>query len=417
MRQSQLFTKTRREAPADETAKNAQLLIRAGFIHKEMAGVYSYLPLGLKVVNKIKKIVAEEMESLGSEEIIMSTLQAKEVWETTDRWSDEKVDVWFKSALKNGAEVGFGWSHEEPITAMMKSHIGSFRDLPRFVHQFQNKMRNEIRVKSGIMRCREFVMKDMYSYCRTEAEHMDFYNKATESYMNVYKKVGLGDITFVTSASGGFFTDKFSHEFQTLCEAGEDNIYVNLKDKVALNAEIFNDETLQKLNLKKEDFELRKAAEVGNIFTFGTGKSEQLGLFFTNENGEKTPVYLGSYGIGITRLMGVLAEVFSDEKGLSWPKSVAPFAVHLVRLGEKAEVVKFADKLYADLSAKNIEVLYDDRDLRPGEKFADSDLIGIPVRLVVSEKTLAENKVEVKSRTSDKSELMTVEEVLKILDA
>jgi prolyl-tRNA synthetase len=327
------------------------------------------------------------------------------------------VDVWFKSALKNGAEVGFGWSHEEPITAMMKSHIGSFRDLPRFVHQFQNKMRNEIRVKSGIMRCREFVMKDMYSYCRTEAEHMDFYNKATESYMNVYKKVGLGDITFVTSASGGFFTDKFSHEFQTLCEAGEDNIYVNLKDKVALNAEIFNDETLQKLNLKKEDFELRKAAEVGNIFTFGTGKSEQLGLFFTNENGEKTPVYLGSYGIGITRLMGVLAEVFSDEKGLSWPKSVAPFAVHLVRLGEKAEVVKFADKLYADLSAKNIEVLYDDRDLRPGEKFADSDLIGIPVRLVVSEKTLAENKVEVKSRTSDKSELMTVEEVLKILDA
>ena len=412
MRQSQLFTKTRREAPADETVKNAQLLIRAGFIHKEMAGVYSLLPLGFRVVANIRKIVAEEMSVLGSEEILMSTLQGKEVWEATDRWDDEKVDVWFKSVLKNGAEVGFGWSHEEPITNMMKSHITSFRDMPRFVHQFQNKLRNETRVKSGIMRCREFLMKDMYSYSRTEEEHMDFYNKATDAYKKVFERVGLGDITFVTSASGGFFTDKFSHEFQTLCEAGEDNIYVNLKNKIALNAEIFNDETLQKLNLKKEDFELKKAAEVGNIFTFGTGKSEQLGLFFTNEKGEKVPVYLGSYGIGITRLMGVLVEVFSDEKGIVWPKSVAPFAVHLVRLGDKAEVVEFADKLYIDLSARGVETLYDDRDLRPGEKFADSDLIGIPVRLVVSEKTLAENKVEVKSRTSDKSEMMTVEEVI-----
>ncbi len=412
MRQSQLFTKTRREAPADETAKNAQLLIRAGFIHKEMAGVYSYLPLGLKVVNNIKRIVAEEMEALGSEEIIMSTLQAKEVWEATDRWSDEKVDVWFKSKLKNDAEVGFGWSHEEPITAMMKSHLASFRYMPRYVHQFQNKLRNETRVKSGIMRCREFVMKDMYSYCRTEEEHMDFYNKATDAYMNVYRKVGLGDITFVTSASGGFFTDKFSHEFQTLCDAGEDNIYVHLKNKIALNEEIFNDQTLEKLGLKKTDFELKKAAEVGNIFTFGTGKSEQLGLFFTNEKGEKTPVYLGSYGIGITRLVGVLAEIFSDDKGLVWPKSVAPFAVHLVRLGDSEAVVKFADDLYQKLGNIGIETLYDDRDLRPGEKFADSDLIGIPVRLVVSEKTVAENKVEVKERTADKSGMMTVEEVI-----
>ncbi|MBA3733197.1 prolyl-tRNA synthetase [Patescibacteria group bacterium] len=415
MRQSQLFTKTRKEAPADEVSKNAQLLIKAGFIHKEIAGVYSLLPLGLRVVNKIKKIISTEMEALGSVEIIMSTLQNKEIWEITDRWSDEKVDVWFKSALKNGNEVGFGWSHEEPITNMMKFHTGSYNELPRYVHQFQNKLRNEVRAKSGIMRCREFVMKDMYSYSVDEKQHMDFYNKVTESYMKVFNNIGLGGITYITSASGGLFTEKFSHEFQTLCEAGEDNIYVHKDGKLALNEEIWNDETLEKLAVKKEDFEFKKAAEVGNIFTFGTGKSEQLGLFFNDSEGKKRPVFLGSYGIGVTRLMGVIAEVFADEKGLSWPKEVSPFAVHLVRLGVSNETLEFADNMYNDLQKKGVEVLYDDRDLRPGEKFADSDLIGIPVRMVVSDKTLAVNKIEVKFRNKAEAELLDIEEALKIL--
>ena len=415
MRQSQLFTKTRKEAPTDETSKNAQLLIRAGFIHKEMAGVYSILPLGLKVVNKIKKIVSEEMEKLGSVELIMSTMQNKALWETTDRWSDEKVDIWFKSQLKNGNEVGFGWSHEEPITNLMKYHISSYNDLPVYVHQFQTKLRNETRAKSGMMRGREFVMKDMYSYTTSEKEHMDFYNKATDAYMKIFERVGLGDITYITSASGGFFTDKFSHEFQTLCDSGEDNVYVHKKEKVAFNEEIFNDETLSKMGYQKSDFEMRKTAEVGNIFTFGTKKCEEMGLFFNDKEGNKKPVYLGSYGVGITRLMGVIPEIFADDKGLVWPNEVAPFAVHLVRLGDNKETVSFADKLYADLQKKNIEVLYDDRDLRAGEKFADSDLIGIPVRFVVSDKTVSENKVEVKKRTEDKSELMSVVDALKIL--
>lgn len=415
MRQSQLFTKTRKEVPADEVSKNAQLLIRAGFIHKEMAGVYSLLPLGLSVVNNIKNIISEEMNILGSSEILMSTLQSKEVWETTDRWSDEKVDVWFKTKLKNGNEIGFGWSHEEPITSMMKSHISSYNDLPRYVHQFQNKLRNETRAKSGIMRCREFIMKDMYSYTTNEEEHMSFYDKATKAYMNVFERVGLRDITFVTSASGGFFTDKFSHEFQTICDAGEDNIYVHKDGKTALNEEVFNDETLGKMGLQKDDFELKKAAEVGNIFTFGTGKCEQLGLYFTDTDGVKKPVYLGSYGIGVTRLMGVLAEVFSDEKGIIWPKEVAPFAVHLVRLGNSESVIKFADELYGDLRKSGVEVLYDDRDLRAGEKFADSDLIGIPVRFVVSEKTVAENKVEVKMRSGGEAEVVSLNEALKLV--
>lgn len=415
MRQSQLFTKTRKEAPADETSKNAQLLIKAGFIHKELAGVYSLLPMGLMVVNKIKKVVSDEMQKIGSSEIIMSTIQNKEIWETTDRWSDEKVDVWFKSALKNGNEIGFGWSHEEPITNMMKYHVASYNDLPIYVHQFQNKLRNEVRAKSGIMRCREFVMKDMYSYSVTEESHMEFYNKTIDAYLSVYKKLGLGDITYVTSASGGVFTDKFSHEFQTICEAGEDNIYVHKDGKTALNEEVFNDEMLSKLGLEKRDFEMKKAAEVGNIFTFGTVKCEQLGLSFTDSDGNKKPVYLGSYGIGITRLMGVISEAFSDDKGLVWPKEVAPYTVHLVKLGVNPEVSDFADKLYEDLKIKGVSVLYDDRDLRPGEKFADSDLIGIPIRLVVSDKTIAENKVEVKHRKSGEVEMLDREKVLNIL--
>jgi prolyl-tRNA synthetase len=410
MLQSQLFTKTRREVPKDEVSRNAQLLIQAGFIHKELAGVYSYLPLGLRVISKIKQIVAKEMEALGSLELIMSTIQNKEVWEKTDRWSDEKVDVWFKSQLKSGNEIGFGWSHEEPITDMMKYHITSYSDMPRYVHQFQNKLRNEARAKSGIMRCREFIMKDMYSYSLNEEDHMAFYNKATDAYMNVFKAVGLGDSTFVTSASGGVFTDKFSHEFQTLCEAGEDTIYVHKDGKQALNEEIFNDETLEKMAVQKSDFELKKAAEVGNIFTFGTKKCEELGLYYTDKDGNKQPVFLGSYGIGITRLMGVIAEIFTDEKGLVWPQNIAPFDVHLVVLDGKQEE---GNKLYTDLQNAGIEVLYDEReDKSAGEKFADADLIGIPTRVVVSKRTLEKESVEVKQRSEANFELVTLNQLI-----
>ena len=415
MRQSQLFTKTRKEIPADETSKNAQLLLRAGFIHKEMAGVYSWLPLGLMVMNNLKRIIGEEMGKLGSQEIIMSTLQSKELWEKTSRWSDEKVDIWFKSQLKNGADIGFGWSHEEPITEMAKSHISSYKDLPVYVHQFQNKLRNETRAKSGVMRCREFIMKDMYSYCETEEDHMDIYNRTIDSYMNVYKRVGLGDITYTTSASGGVFTDKFSHEFQTICEAGEDIIHIHKKENYAINDEIFNEETLKKLGANETDFERKKAAEVGNIFTFGTGKCEELGLMFTNKEGIKKPVFLGSYGIGVTRLIGVMVEVFSDDKGMVWPHEVAPFALHLVSLGkDESDTSKKANEIYEELRKHKVDVLFDDREIGAGEKFADSDLIGIPMRVVVSDKSLLAGGVEVKERKGDKGEIITVEQLIKM---
>ncbi len=411
MRQSHLFTKTRREAPKDEVSKNAQLLIRAGFVHKEMAGVYAYLPLGLRVVEKIKQIVREEMNAIGGQELLMTALQRKELWEKTDRWSDEIVDVWFKSRLAAGGEVGFGWSHEEPIVEMMQNHIATYKDLPVFVYQFQTKLRNELRAKSGIMRGREFLMNDMYSFCRGEGEHTAFYNAAIDAYRRVYERVGIGEDTFVTFAPGGAFTE-YSHEFQTITDAGEDVISLNREKNIAINEEILNEDTLMKLGVSRDELEKVKTVEVGNIFNFGTGKCETLGLFFTDEHGGKTPVWLGSYGIGITRLMGVLVEKGADANGIVWPESVAPFAVHLVALNtENAELRDYADGVYDALLRRGVETLYDDRPLRAGEKFADSDLIGIPYRVVVSEKTKEENRFEVVERNTGEVSYRSEEEL------
>jgi prolyl-tRNA synthetase len=400
VRQSQLFTKTRREAPSDEVAANAQLLIRAGYIHKEMAGAYDFLPLGIRVLDKIKNIVREEMNELGAQEFIMTGLQRKEVWEKTDRWDDAKVDVWFKSQLKNGAEVGFGWSHEEPITEMMTQYLESYRDLPAFVYQFQTKLRNELRAKSGIMRGREFVMKDMYSYTADEEAHKAFYDAATEAYLRVFERVGLGERTYLTFASGGAFT-QFSHEFQTISDAGEDVIYIHEGKRIAINKEVLVPEVLEQLGVKQEELKEAKSIEVGNIFSFGGAKSEQLGLMFRNKDGEEKPVILGSYGIGITRLMGTIVETFADNQGIVWPQSVAPFKVHLVSLVPNDPVtVAYADALYEELAAAGVEVLYDDRDARAGEKLADSELIGIPVRIIVGKTTIDRGMVEVIDRAT-----------------
>ncbi len=421
MRQSQLFTKTRKEAPKDEVSKNAQLLIRAGFVHKEMAGVYAYLPLGLRVVERIKQIVREEMNAIGGQEIIMTALQRKEVWEQTDRWDDAKVDVWFKSALKSGGEVGFGWSHEEPITDMMKSFLSSYRDLPVYVYQFQTKLRNELRAKSGIMRGREFVMKDLYSYSTDAAAHEAFYASVITAYTNVFDRVGIGDRTFFTYAAGGAFTE-FSHEFQTLSDAGEDIIYVHREKNLAINQEILeplgqSGEILKKLGITGGLEGPHKSIEVGNIFSFGDTKAKQIGLYYKDEAGKEQPVILGSYGIGITRLMGTIVELFADEKGIVWPESIAPFRVHLVELsGDSEEVRTEANELYQTLTQAGISVLWDDRDLRAGEKFADSDLIGIPLRIVVSEKTLAAGMFECVERATGKVSTMTTSQLLTSLD-
>jgi len=412
MKQTQLFTKTKKESPSDETALNAELLIKAGFINKEMAGVYSYLPLGLRVIKKIENIIREEMEAIGGQEVTLTALQEKSTWEPTNQWDDDQVDVWFKTKLKNETELGLAVTHEAAITKMMTSFIQSYRDLPKYVYQFQTKFRNEARAKSGIMRCREFVMKDLYSFSKDENEHNEFYEKSKEAYKNIFKRAGIGHLTYITFASGGMFS-KFSHEFQTVTSTGEDTIYVDENKGIAINKEVYNDEVLESLGIKKEDLVENKAVEVGNIFTLSTRFSDALGLKYKTETGEEKSVFMGSYGIGPGRLMGTVVEVLSDDKGIIWPESIAPFKVHLLMLGGDENVKKEGERLYQELNNKGIEVLFDDRtDTSAGEKFADSDLIGIPYRVVVSKRSLADGGFEVKKRIEANGKIVSFDKIM-----
>lgn len=407
MRQSELFTKTRRHAPKDEIAKNADLLIRAGFIHKEMAGVYSYLPLGFRVLKNIERIVREEMNTVGGQEILMTTLQESEIWKTTGRWSDEIVDNWFKTELSEGVSLGLAHSHEEPLVRIMAQHISSYRDLPRAVYQIQNKFRRELRAKSGILRGREFIMKDMYSFVRTQEELDRFHEKVAAAYANIFVRVGIGDRTYRTFSSGGSFS-KFSDEYQMLTDAGEDTIYLHKDKGIAVNKEVYTNEILAELGISKSDMEERKAIEVGNIFKLGTRFSEPLGLKYKDEEGRELPVLMGCYGIGLGRVMGSVVEALADERGIVWPKEVAPFQAHIVSLANDDEdLAREADRMYDMLIEHGIDVLYDDRVLRAGEKFADADLIGIPTRLIISERTVQQGGVEVVSRAGGDTTLVS----------
>lgn len=414
MRRSQLFVKTRKDAPADETAKNAQLLIRAGFVHKEMAGVYAYSPLGLKVLEKIKMVVREEMDAVGGQEVMMTVLQPRELFEKTDRWDDKKVDNWFKTKLVNGTELGMGLTHEEPIVDLLSDYINSYKDLPVLVYQIQTKFRNELRAQAGLLRGREFVMKDMYSFSLNQEAHKEIYEKVAAAYTRVYDRLGIGDITYRTYADGGIFTSQFSDEYQMLSEIGEDTIYIDQDRKIAVNKEVIDDQRLNDVDIDTAKLQERKAIEVGNIFPLESKYTDALGVFYTDSDGKQQKIIAGCYGIGVSRLMGALAEHFADDKGLVWPQNVAPVQVYLARLGDDTAVVGAADKLYNDLQEKGIEVLYDDRDARPGDKFADADLMGIPYRVVISAKTVEQGKVELKKRTDNETELISVAELLAI---
>lgn len=411
MRQSQLFTKTRKEVPADEVSKNAQLLIQGGFIYKEMAGIYSLLPLGLRVVQKISDIIRDEMNAVGGVEMQSTALQRKEVWEPTNRWWEEVVEVWFKTKLQNGTELGLAFTHEEPMTAMMKSFVQSYKDLPVYPYDIRSVFRNEMRAKSGIIRGREFFWKALYSFSKNQEEHDAFYEKITQSYKNVFARVGLGNKTYLTFASGGTFS-KYSHEFQTICDAGEDIIYVSHEKGIAVNKEVYNDEVLADLGLTKDELVEEKAVEVGNIFSLGYKFSEPLELVYKDVEGKPATVYMGSYGIGISRLMGVVVEAFADDHGMVWPEMIAPFRVHLIQLGKASDV---ATKIYETLQDKGIEVLLDDRDATAGAKFADADLIGIPWRVVVSDKSLAAGGYEVKKRTETDGKIVSESELFEML--
>jgi prolyl-tRNA synthetase len=407
MRLSKSFIKTLRDAPKDETAKSAGFLIRAGYIYKEMAGVYDYLPLGLKVIENIKSIVRDELNKIGGQEVLMAALQNPELWKKTDRWDDQKVDIWFKTELSAGGELGLAPTHEEPITNMLKTYVKSYKDLPLAVYQFQTKFRNELRAKSGIMRTREFIMKDLYSFHTSEEDLDRYYHEVENAYASIYDRLGLGDTTFETFASGGVFS-KYSHEYQTFIPVGEDTVYYNSDKSVVLNEEVLQDDVLEDLGVKREDLQETRAAEVGNIFKLKFKYSEPLGLKISDENNEIRTVYMGCYGIGISRVMGVIAEKFCDDKGLVWPENIAPFKYYLAPIGESGS--KIAEEIYQSNEDK---ILFDDRALRPGEKFADAELMGIPFRVVISDKTLAENSVEITNRRTGESKLVSIEDFKK----
>ncbi len=412
MKQSELFTKTQKFAPKDEVSRNAQLLIRAGYVYKEMAGVYSLLPLGLRVLEKISAIIKEEMDKIGGQQMKNSVLQNKVNWEKTNRWDDELVDNWFKTKLKSGSDLGLAFTHEEAMTNLMKTFISSHRDLPAYPYDIRTMFRNEKRAKSGLMRGREFYWKALYSFSKNEEEHYKFYEQAQKAYQNIFRRVGLGDLTYLTFASGGTFS-KYSHEFQTLSEAGEDIIYIDQEKNLAVNREVFNDEVLAELGIKnKNKLKEAKAIEVGNIFTLGTKFSEPLDLKFKDKNGKEHFVFMGSYGIGISRLLGTIVEVFADDKGIVWPAEVSPFQVHLIDIDAGDE----AEKIYQDLRKEGVEVFWDDRpDKKPGEKFADADLLGFPWRLVVSSRSLQAGGVELKKRTNKEGQIVKTEELKNIL--
>lgn len=408
MLQSKLFTKTAKEIPKEETSRSSQLLIKAGFIDKLSAGVYSFPPLGLRVLDKIEKIISDEMESIGGQRILMPGLVPKNNWEKTNRW--ENFDALFKLKSQGEAEYALGATHEEVVVSLVKKYVSSYKDLPLFVFQIQNKFRNELRVKSGILRTREFLMKDLYSFHATEKDLDDFYEKVKGSYIKIFKKIRISDKTYLTFASGGTFS-KYSHEFQTITPAGEDTIYICPKCKVAINEELVEKEP-KCWQCGKVLSEKKKSIEVGNIFKQKEKYTQPFDFKFTDKNGDKKLVMMGAYGIGLPRLMGAVTEIFNDDKGIIWPDSIAPFKFHLIPIENNRKVKKAADDLYQTLQKQKQEVIYDDRlDKSVGEKFVDCDLIGVPYRLVISEKTLKNNSVEVKERSKEKAELIKTKKI------
>lgn len=410
MRQSKLFGKTIKDAPKDELSVNAALLVRAGFIDKLMSGVYTYLPLGLSVLNKIKTIVREEMNAIDGQEILMPALTPKDNWEKTGRWTDPGREVMFQFKGRSDKDFGLGWTHEEIVTPLVQKFVKSYKDLPVAVYQIQDKFRNEPRAKSGLLRGLEFCMKDLYSFHRDENDLNEYYEKSKQAYLNVFKRCGLDAI--IVEASGGAFS-KFSHEFQVLTAYGEDIVRYCPKGDFSQNKEICELQVGDNCPNCGESILEGKAIEVGNIFPLKTKYSKAFDFKYKDENGKDQDVVMGCYGIGPSRVMGSVVEIHHDDKGIIWPEAIAPFRVHLLTLKNSANIVAGAEKLYQELNEAGIETLYDDRDETTGVKLNDCDLIGLPYRLIVSDKTLETNSVELKKRSSDKMELIKIDEVLK----
>ncbi len=418
MLQSKLFCKINKNKSPEVESVSADLLARAGFVDQLMAGVYTFLPLGYRVLKNIENIIRKNMVNAGGQEILMPVLQPKENWLKTGRWNN--MDVLFKIKGSGDKEYALGPTHEEIISPLAKKNILSYRDLPFAIFQIQTKFRDELRAKSGILRTREFLMKDLYSFHETQEDLDKYYDKMIKIYFNIFKELGIGKETYLTYASGGTFS-KYSHEFQMVTEAGEDLIYICNKCKIAINKEI-KAETPACPVCSSDSFVEKKAVEVGNIFKLGTKFSLPFDLKFKDKDGIEKPVIMGCYGMGLSRAIGSVVEVNHDEKGIVWPKEIAPFLVHLISIGDSDKVKRASEKIYEkynEVSAQGGPAsgwLYDDRvDKSVGEKFAEADMIGIPYRIVISEKTLAKNSVEIKERNKKEAKLVKIKDLIKNL--
>lgn len=409
MKQSQLFTKTQKNAPKDEVSLNAQLLIRAGFVDKLMAGVYTLLPLGLRVYKKIEQIIREEIDAIGGQEIFMPSLNPKENWEKTGRWELLDDDM-YKVKAGEGKEFALAPTHEEVIVPLAKKFINSYKDLPFSAYHFQNKFRKEKRSKSGLLRGREFIMKDLYSFHLDEKDLDDYYKKAEVAYTNIFNRAGIGEKTYKTFASGASFA-KYSHEYQTVTPAGEDTIHICEKCQVAVNKEILEDVEEKCPECGEKLIKIEKAVEVGNIFKNKDKYTKAFDFTVKDEKGNDKMLVTGCYGIGLQRLIGTIVEVNHDEKGIVWPESVSPFDIHLLSLSQDEK----SEEFYSLLTKAGFDVLYDDREVSAGEKFADSDLIGIPKRLVISEKSIGAGGIEFKRRDGKESKIISIENLVEEL--
>ncbi len=410
MRYSNIFSKTSKTAPSDADCVNAKLLTQGGFILKQMAGVYNFLPLGLRVLNKIQNIIREEMNTLGANEVLMPTLTLEENYRASKQ---DNIDILFHLEGHGGSKLVLNQSHENVVTPLVKNFVSSYRELPSAVYQIQTKFRNEPRAKSGLLRGREFLMKDLYSFHASEEDLNEYYNKVIDAYFKIYDRLGLGNNqTVLTYASGGVFS-KYSHEFQTICAVGEDTIFLCEKCNIGVNKEIVAEQSVcpKCQGVLKEN----KSIEVGNIFKLMYRFTDSFKMNYSSQKGSLERIPMGCYGIGISRIMGALVEVFHDERGIIWPESVAPYKVHLLNLGADEEIKNQAEKLYNELLEKNIEVLFDDREASAGEKLADADLIGCPIRLVISKKTLSNDSVEVKKRSEEKVVMVPLNEIKKFV--
>lgn len=403
-----MFAKTTKSFPKDETAINAKLLMQGGFIDKLMSGSYTLLPLGKRVVGKIESIIREEMNLTGASEVLMPLLHPKNIWNETGRWESAKEVMYqFK---KDEKEYALSFTHEEIFLDMVRKHISSYKDFPVKVYHFSTKFRSELRAKSGILRGREFLMKDLYSLHVTEEDLNNYYWQIADVYLKIFRRLGIE--AMIVEAGGGVFTDNMTHEFQVLCETGEDTIFYCDKCKFAQNKEVFNSVGGSLCpKCKKSKIIEQKAIEAGNIFRFGQVYSKKMNVAFADKGGKQEFPYLGSYGIGLTRLLGVAVELFNDTRGIIWPETIAPYDVHLIGITKnELRSTEMVEEIYNKLEEAGVEVLFDDRDCGAGEKFADADLIGIPKRLVISPKT--GDKIEVKDRKSGEIELFSLRELL-----